>query len=133
MMGDADTVLVVEGDHDIRDILRRHAGTRRRYVVLAHNGADASCVLRMVHIDAIVVDLALPAMTGWGFVEAHRRGERATIPVILVTRTRDVVGIGADGVVAIVDQPFSSRQLAAIVDDVCAQRRRVDRCDTPHA
>jgi len=133
MMGEADTVLVVEGNHDIRDILRDHQGTRRRYVVLAHTSADASCVLRMVQIDAVVVDLALPAMNGWGFLEAHRRGARATVPVILVTRTRDIVGIGTDGVVAMVDQPFSSRDLVAIVDDICAQRRSVHRRDAPHA
>jgi hypothetical protein len=49
---------VVEGDHDIRDMLREQ-----------HTSADASCGLRMAQIDAVVVDVALPAMNGWGFLE----------------------------------------------------------------
>jgi DNA-binding response OmpR family regulator len=116
---DAETILVVEGDHDLRDILREQQGQRRRYVMLVHSSVEASCVLRTIHVDAVVVDLAAPATNGWDLLGDHAGGPRAAIAVIPLARSREV----REDAVTIIDEPFSYVQLVTTVDDACTRGR----------
>ncbi|OFW46925.1 MAG: hypothetical protein A3J29_09135 [Acidobacteria bacterium RIFCSPLOWO2_12_FULL_67_14b] len=79
-------VLIVDDDDDFRGVLRKqlaHAG----YVVLdARDGASALHVARTSKPDVITVDLLMPGLDGWTFIEKLRQEDAlARIPVIVMT------------------------------------------------
>jgi PAS domain S-box-containing protein len=83
-------VLIVDDDDDFREVLRKqlvHAG----YVVLdARDGASALHVARTSKPDVITVDLAMPGLDGWAFIDRLRQEDAlAGIPVIVVTGVAD--------------------------------------------
>lgn len=82
---DAPVILVAEDDVDAMDILTtmfRHAGFR---VAQAATGTDALAMARELHPALIVLDVAMPGMTGWEVARALRAdGDEAARPRILV-------------------------------------------------
>lgn len=80
------TILVVEDNNVMADILRRalqHAGYS---VVIAANGVQALDACAATDFAAIVTDYQMPQMNGLDFVRALRNGDRNHgIPVIFVS------------------------------------------------
>ena len=114
--GSAHTVLVVDDDDDIRDTLREVLERRRHHVLLAHNGEDALACLRCVQVDTIVLDLAMPTMDGWRFLEHRQRDPRlAGIPVIVVTAHRDGHPERDARIAEVVWKPFSAADFLAAI------------------
>lgn len=79
-------VLVVDDDDDFRDVMRKqlsHAG----YVVLdARDGSSALHVARTSKPDVITLDLMMPGLDGWTFIDKLRQDEDlARIPIIVVS------------------------------------------------
>jgi CheY-like chemotaxis protein len=103
----AKTVLVVEDDLSIRDVLQDWLEQDGHDVVPASNGQQAIDYLTLDASpppDLIILDLMTPIVTGWQ-VLAHLRGDPdlARIPVIVVT------AISADrpsGATALLRKPF---------------------------
>ncbi len=83
-------VLVVDDDDDFRALVRKqltHAG----YVVLdARDAASALHIARTSLPDVITVDLLMPGVDGWSFIE-RLRGEEglANIPIVVVSGAAD--------------------------------------------
>lgn len=126
-----ETVLVVEDDADIRDVIQYNL-ERDGYEVLAcEDGETALRTVREDRPDLVLLDLMLPGMDG---VEICRemRADEATeaIPVIMVTARdteSDVVlglGVGADDYLT---KPFSPRELLARVRAVLRRSRRTEK------
>jgi two-component system phosphate regulon response regulator PhoB len=122
MPDESATILVVEDEHDIRDLL---VATLRRegYLVrAASNGDEALAALRDTPPDLVLLDLLLPGVDG---AEICRRlKSRPTtrgIPVIMLTARGsdgDILAgleLGADDYVT---KPFSTRVLAARIRTV---------------
>jgi len=83
------TVLIVEDQRMNRQILRQILGAEYT-VAEAANGEDAFRVLgERDDISAILLDLMMPVMDGYTFLEKFRGGPHASIPVIAVTAERD--------------------------------------------
>lgn len=110
------TVLIVEDDQEISELIALY---------LAKDGVSASATdtaeagLAMVKsdpVDLVVLDLNLPGMDGFEFLQALRRDSK--VPVIIVSaRESDEdkilgLGLGADDFVS---KPFSPRELVARV------------------
>ena len=114
------TVLVVDDDEDIRDTLREVLERRRHHVLLAHDGVDALACLRGVQVDAIVLDLAMPGMDGWRFLDHRQEDPRLTsIPVIVVTAYRDQHPERDPRVAEVVWKPFSATAIVAAIRRQC--------------
>lgn len=81
------TVLIVEDDPDLRDVLRVALAADGYTVVTAANGRDALWRLRSTADTCIIVlDLALPVMTGRQFRAAQLRDRSlAWIPVVVLS------------------------------------------------
>lgn len=110
------TVLVVDDDDDIRDTLREVLERRRHHVLLAHDGAYALACLRCVQVDAIVLDLAMPTMDGWRFLDQRERDPRlASIPVIVVTAHRDGKPERDARIAEVVWKPFAASDFLAAI------------------
>jgi DNA-binding response OmpR family regulator len=125
----AKTILVVDDKANMRTLVRDYLAAENFRVVTASNGRDALYVARDEKPDLILLDIMMPEMTGYEFLQAYRK-ERNT-PVILLTAKLEesdkVLGLelGADDYVT---KPFGMRELVARVRAVL---RRVGQ-DTPN-
>lgn len=108
------TVLIVDDDPEIRDLLARFLD---KHGVAALVAADGESVLRTVRderVDLVVLDLMLPGEGGFEICRKLR--QISTVPVIMLTAlaedTDRIVGLelGADDYVT---KPFNPRELLA--------------------
>jgi CheY-like chemotaxis protein len=78
--------LVVEDDRDTRELLRRMLEKDSWSVVEAANGREALDFVEQVQPKLILLDLMMPEMDGFEFLdELRRHPEWRTIPVVIVT------------------------------------------------
>lgn len=119
------TVLVVDDDRDIRELVAMKLKLDGIEVLEAANGRIALDVLEQHHVDLVVLDLMMPVMDGIEACRAIReREEWKNLPVIMLTaraQSNDVelgFGIGATDYVA---KPFSPRELLSRVRGTLAR------------
>ena len=80
------TVLVVEDDRDIREVLRLTLEVAGYRVIEAENGFDGIEAARQYEPDAILMDMSLPLMDGCQSSRLIRQNPRlATVPIIAFT------------------------------------------------
>ncbi len=80
------TVLVVEDEPDTRTMLQRTLEKDGWTVVTAANGLEGLAVLDRLTPDLILLDLMMPELDGFGFLEAMRqRPATAASPVVVLT------------------------------------------------
>lgn len=80
------TLLVVEDDADARKILATVLGRAGYAVLTAKNGIEALAKLEAVVPSAILLDLRMPGLDGWGFERMVRENPRlAHVPVVIVS------------------------------------------------
>jgi DNA-binding response OmpR family regulator len=118
-VGDVTTVLVVDDDLTVRDVVRRYLELAGHQVALADNGEDALAWIASHRPDLVVLDLMLPGIDG---LEVCRRlRQSSTVPVVMLTALGEeenrIAGLqlGADDYVT---KPFSPRELALRVSSV---------------
>lgn len=109
------SLLVVEDESDIAELLRRVFSKEGFQVGVANDGPAALEALRRELPDLVVLDWMLPGLSGIDVLKEMRaRSETRMIPVILLTARHEeidrVLGLelGADDFVT---KPFSSREL----------------------
>ena len=111
------TVLIVEDEKNIVDILRFNLQREGYRTVEAYDGADGLAKARSENPDIILLDVMLPKMIGFDVCRTLRE-EGNNVPVIILTAREEeadkVLGleIGADDYIT---KPFSMRELIARV------------------
>ena len=109
-----ETVLVVDDDPDIRQLLRQYLESAGLLPLVAGDGAEMRQLFQQQRIDLVVLDVMLPHESGLDLLRWLR--EHTRVPVIMVTALGSpidrVVGleIGADDYVT---KPFEPRELVA--------------------
>ncbi len=113
------TILIVDDDKKMRDMLRFYLEEDDYRILEAANGREALYVARYEKPDLILLDLMMPEMDGTEFMRIYRR--EANTPVIMLTAKVDdadeVLGLemGADDYIT---KPFSVRSVRARVRSV---------------
>jgi CheY-like chemotaxis protein len=95
-------VLVVDDDRDLRGAIADLLRFEGLEAIEAENGLEALLHLRTAtpSPDVVLLDLAMPVMTGWEFREAQLKDERlAKIPVVILS-ARSPEGLPVDAVLA---------------------------------
>lgn len=83
-------ILVVDDDDDFRTLIRTQLSGAGYEVLDARDAASAMHIARTMHPDVITVDLLMPGLDGWGFIEKLRQEESlARIPVVVVSGLPD--------------------------------------------
>ncbi|MBQ7625086.1 MAG: response regulator transcription factor, partial [Clostridia bacterium] len=113
------TVLVVEDESNIRELLRMYLEQEGYIVEVASNGAEGLKMTKIVHPNLILLDIMMPVMDGvqmmrelWTF---------STVPVIMLTAKSDTLDkvagleLGADDYIT---KPFEMREVMARVKAV---------------
>jgi two-component system chemotaxis response regulator CheY len=111
-------VLVVEDDESIRNVITDVLEDRGFRVLGARNGADALNQLNGTRPDVMVLDLLMPVMHGWDFMEAYadRTGGDA-IPIVVVSVNPALPrSFNRFGVHSVVRKPFDVDELAESVE-----------------
>jgi CheY-like chemotaxis protein len=88
--GTGNTILVIDDDPAVLDIMTRYLTGEGYHVVTVNQGVDAVRVCREVNPTAITLDVMMPDMDGWSVLAALKADARlASIPVIMVTIVDD--------------------------------------------
>ncbi|MGX1365069.1 DNA-binding response OmpR family regulator [Streptomyces canus] len=115
----AATVLVVEDERDIRELLRRYLERAGYGVLTTGSGAEAVRLLHEQGIDLALLDLGLPDVVGDEVLREAR--ERGRVPVVVLTARTAVedrihgLRLGADDYVT---KPFSPTEVVLRVGAV---------------
>ncbi|WP_438446039.1 response regulator transcription factor [Gorillibacterium sp. sgz5001074] len=112
----ADTVLLVEDDRHLSEIISRHLTTEGYLIQTAYDGEEAVRLFQGGTFDLIILDLMLPLLNGMDFLQRVRQS--SWVPVLIVSaKDGDLdkalgLGFGADDYLA---KPFSLIELTARV------------------
>mgnify|MGYP005838956683 CR=1 FL=1 len=113
------TILVVDDQASVRQLLREYLTEQGFRVLTASDGQEALHLARHEPPDLILLDIMMPRMDGYQFLRQYRQ-ERQT-PVIIITareeETDAVLGLdlGADDYIV---KPFRMRELVARIQAV---------------
>ena len=123
---DRPTVLVVDDEEDLRDIMRRMLD-RRGYTTLVAGDADAATTICREHpepIAVLVTDLTLPDVSG-GELAVRCRGLRPDMGVVYISGLPKDIAV-AKGLIAedalLVKKPFTSELLLGALRLVLAEK-----------
>ncbi|MGI8401319.1 MAG: ATP-binding protein [Gemmatimonadaceae bacterium] len=111
-----ETILLVEDDSSVRDLVERVLRSRGYHVLAAQHGGDAlqlaSHTLRVV--DLVLTDVVMPSMSGRELVEALRAGRPALRVLYMSGYTDDeIIRRGLhDPSISFIQKPFTAANLA---------------------
>jgi len=118
-MSDRPTVLVVEDEQNIRELVSLHLRLEKITPVEAADGTAALELARSQRFDLLILDLMLPGIDGVTLCRAIRRDSpNSDVPILMLTARREesdkVLGLdsGADDYLT---KPFGVRELMARV------------------
>ena len=124
---DAPTILVVDDEEIVRNVLRALLEQAGYNVVCAANGADAlACLAEMPRPAAILVDLFMPQMNGWRFAnEVQARSGLERVPIIVVTGAGSHWGIPVPED-RFIRKPLETGRLMKVLAELVGPARRAD-------
>lgn len=115
-MSGARCVLVVDDDASTRELVRLVL-TDEGYCVL--EAAEGESALQFVRVDPpslILLDLIMPSMDGWQFIEAYYRQASVPAPIVLTTAVNPALAdIQPGWISGILPKPFDIEDLLAMV------------------
>ncbi len=80
------TVLIIEDEEDIRNLVSRVLGLEGYIVLAAGSGETGLEIARSNKISLLILDLKLPGMDGWGVIKEMRKDTSlAEVPIVLFT------------------------------------------------
>src|SRR5947199_5962057 len=88
-MTNAKTILIVDDSQTIRDMLQVALSDGGYKVVAARDGQEALEILDDLRPDAIITDINMPRLDGFGFIEGVRRHPKNHGAPILVLTTEE--------------------------------------------
>ncbi len=129
MSGEQISVLVIDDDISIVEMIKMGLEADGMRVLGAGDGAEGIEVLNRETVDVVVLDIMMPRVDGWmALMEIRNNPMTADLPVIMLTaKTQDLAKILAfkQGVQQYVTKPFNILELSARVDNLARGRRRM--------
>jgi|SRR5581483_70699 len=123
----AHSILVVEDERKIRDLVRGYLERAGFSVLSTDSGADAIDLVRTRELDLMVLDLGLPDVSGDDVMREVRRASDVPILVLTAQSSPDdrIQGLelGADDYVT---KPFSPRELVLRAEAIVRRGRNGD-------
>jgi GAF domain-containing protein/CheY-like chemotaxis protein len=120
------TVLVIDDDPAVRDLMQRFLSKEGLRMVAAADGKEGLRLAKELRPDAITLDVLMPGMDGWAVLAALKADRAlADIPVIMIT-IADEKHVGyALGVAEYLTKPIDWKRLTATL-------RKYQRADSSH-
>jgi two-component system, OmpR family, KDP operon response regulator KdpE len=130
-MDDRTTVLLIEDDQNIVDLVRANLMARDHEVVVSKDGAGIAAMLEVDDPDIVLLDLMLPGTDGFELCREIR--ERSSVGIIVVSARRGetdkvrALNLGADDYLT---KPFGVEELLARIN-ATLRRSRPAPADPP--
>jgi signal transduction histidine kinase/DNA-binding response OmpR family regulator len=126
---DGSTVLVVDDDATVRDLMQRFLSRNGFRVVCARDGDEGLRLARQLRPDAITLDVMMPHKDGWTVLsELKADRDVSEIPVIMVTMIENKNMGYSLGAADYLTKPIEADRLVAILN-----KQRRDRPNGPSA
>jgi CheY-like chemotaxis protein len=116
-------VLVIDDDLPIRGMLAAALRQHGFQVLLAGDGAEGQRAMTLHHPDVVLLDLAMPGVNGWDFLQRlSETGHLGKIPIIVVSAHVRVEpqALLQMGVSAILPKPFNLPDLLDLIEHLAA-------------
>ena len=113
------TVLIVEDDKNIAELLQMYLEKEGFAVALAADGGQGVSKFRSIKPDLVLLDLMLPVMDGWAVCRTIRA--ESQIPIIMLTakgETSDKVAGLKGGADDDITKPFEMKEVLARIEAV---------------
>src|SRR5450631_4298356 len=113
------TILVVDDDAELRQLLHEYFGERGYCVLLASDGSEMWQQIEKNRVDLVILDLMLPGEDGLALCRNLRTN--SGIPILMLTASGDemdrIIGLemGADDYI---HKPFIPRELLARIKNI---------------
>ena len=115
----AKSILIVEDDNNIADLLRLYLEKEGYQATIAADGTQGIDLYRRLRPDLVLLDVMMPGVDGWGVLRAIRQDSQT--PVIMLTakgETNDKVQGLKQGADDYLTKPFEMKELLARVEAV---------------
>ena len=115
----AKSVLIVEDDHHIADLLRLYLEKEGYLTAIAPDGGAGVEMFRRIQPDLVLLDVMLPVLDGWGVLRTIRQDSK--VPVIMLTAKGELndkvsgLKMGADDYIT---KPFEMKEVLARIEAV---------------
>src|SRR5881394_3927434 len=112
-------VLVIDDDLPLRGMLAAALRQHGFQVLLAGDGAEGQRALTIHNPDVVLLDLAMPDVNGWDFLQRlQETGHLGRVPIIVVSAHLhvDPQAILQMGVKAILPKPFNLPELIDVIE-----------------
>jgi two-component system response regulator MprA len=116
---DRKRVLVIDDDMPLRGMLAAALDKHGFQVLLAGDGAEGERALMIHQPDVVLLDLAMPEVNGWDFLQRlQETGHIGKIPIIVVSAHLRIEpqAVLQMGVSAILPKPFNLSELLDLID-----------------
>jgi two-component system chemotaxis response regulator CheY len=112
------TVLIVEDEEDLREMMREALELKGYSVVTAQEGQDALDKIGSIEqLCLVLLDLLMPGMNGWEFFEKLRqRPGLDRVPVIVHSSASNRAPVG---VTRVLQKPILFERLISVVGEYC--------------
>jgi len=113
------SVLIVEDDRNIAELLQMYLEKEGYAVTVAQDGGQGLSKFRAIRPDLVLLDVMMPVMDGWAVCRAIR--EESTTPVIMLTaksETDDKVHGLKAGADDYITKPFEMKEVLARIEAV---------------
>jgi CheY-like chemotaxis protein len=113
------SVLVIDDDLPLRGMLAAALRQHGFQVYLAGDGAEGHRALTLHNPDVVLLDLAMPRVNGWDFLQRlQETGHLGRIPIIVVSAHLRIEpqAVLQMGVNAIVPKPFNLPDLISLIE-----------------
>ena len=113
------SVLIVEDDKNIADLLQMYLEKEGYAVTIAGDGGQGLSKFRAIHPDLVLLDVMMPVMDGWSVCKAIRAESQT--PVIMLTaksETDDKVAGLKSGADDYITKPFEMKEVLARIEAV---------------
>lgn len=115
------TVLVVEDERDLRDLLRRYLERAGHSVLTASTGAEALRIVSASRPDLVLLDFGLPDIDGMEVLQEAKRQDLAVIALTARSSLEDRIHGLQQGADDYVTKPFSPQEVVLRVMAVLAR------------
>lgn len=118
------TILVIDDDAAVRELILRGLTREGFRVRTATNGTEGLRLAREIRPDVITLDVLMPGLDGWSVLaEIKKDPELAAIPVIMLTMINDKAYGFTLGAADYLTKPIERKQLVAVLNKYQAQTR----------
>ena len=110
----AKSILIVEDDNNIADLLRLYLEKEGYQATIAADGTQGIDLYRKLRPDLVLLDVMMPGVDGWGVLRAIRQDSQT--PVIMLTakgETTDKVSGLKQGADDYITKPFEMKEVLA--------------------